>query len=136
MISFIQLNLSFKTFLFENDFKSFLPEFFFNNNYNLSFNLWCCFIALLYKKKYPLLLENISWLTILTLIYSIALIENNPINKAMLFYNTLIMDEFTLFLKLIVLGSAFFSILIAMDYMNSESMNSFEYMILVLSIYL
>ena len=121
----------FKTFLFENDFKSFLPEFFL-----ITITIFLLIYGVVYstslQKKYPLLLENISWLTILTLIYSIALIENNPINKAMLFYNTLIMDEFTLFLKLIVLGSAFFSILIAMDYMNSESMNAFEYMILVL----
>lgn len=84
----------FYTFLFENDFKAIIPEFF----------LVCaCILLLMYGvilstsnvTKYPLLLNNISWLSILSLIFTFVLLKNNFITHASIFYNTLILDDFT-----------------------------------------
>jgi NADH:ubiquinone oxidoreductase subunit 2 (subunit N) len=84
------------------------------------------------KKNYPLLLSHISWLSLLSLCYSLFLLKNNPISKAVVFYNTLIIDDFTLFFQIVLLSGAFFSILISLDYVKQQAINSFEYIILIL----
>ena len=66
----------------------------------------------LQSKNYPMLLTNISWLTLLALVYSILLLVNNPIKNAILLYNTLIIDDFTKFIKRFILFSSFFCIFI------------------------
>jgi proton-translocating NADH-quinone oxidoreductase chain N len=122
---------TFQTILFENDFKALLPELFL-----IIITLFLLLYGVVYstssKKNYPLLLENISWLSLLTLLFTFFLLINNPLTQAVVFYNTLVLDEFAFFFKILVVIGAFFSILIAIDYMKSESMNAFEYMILVL----
>lgn len=122
---------NFQSLLFENDFKALVPELFL-----VSTTIFLLVYGVIYstseKKNYPLLLGNISWLGMLSLCYSLFLLNNNPISKAVVFYNTLILDDFTLFLKIVVLSGALFSILIALDYVEQEAMNSFEYIILIL----
>jgi len=81
--------------------------------------------------SYPLLLTNISWLGVLCLIFSCCLMVNNPINNSIIFYNTLILDDFTFFLKILVLMSSLFAIIIALDYVKKETFNAFEYIILI-----
>jgi proton-translocating NADH-quinone oxidoreductase chain N len=80
---------------------------------------------------YPLLLTNISWLGVLCLVFSCCLMVNNPISHSIIFYNTLILDDFTFFLKILVLMSSLFAIIIALDYVKKETFNAFEYIILI-----
>lgn len=49
-----------------------------------------------------------------------------------LFGNVLILDDLTLLIKIIILLSALSSILIALDYIKGQKINSFEYIILIL----
>jgi proton-translocating NADH-quinone oxidoreductase chain N len=129
--SFPVNEFDFYTFLFENDFKAIIPELF----------LVCvCILLLMYGvilstsnvNKYPLLLNNISWLSILSLVFTFLLLKNNFITHASIFYNTLILDDFTLYLKILVIFSCFFCILISLNYIKKQSFNAFEYSILVL----
>lgn len=49
-----------------------------------------------------------------------------------LFGNVLILDDFTLLIRIVILTSALSSILIALDYIKGQKINSFEYIILIL----
>lgn len=152
----------FQTVLFENDFKAIFPELFLvlatiflllygviystssetkyqiNQTYlNMSDPEQKTFVQpMSYLNKqslsYPLLLNNISWLGVLCLIFSFCLLVNNPIVHSIIFYNTLILDDFTLFLKILVIASCLFAIVIALDYVKKETFNAFEYIILIL----
>lgn len=121
----------FQPLLFENDFKAIIPEFFL---------LLASLILLVYgvvlsgskRNNYPILISNVSWLAQLSIFFTILLLGNNPINKGVLFYNSCIMDDFTLFLKILICIAAFFSILISFEYMEQETLNSFELIILIL----
>jgi proton-translocating NADH-quinone oxidoreductase chain N len=117
--------------LFENDFLAFFPEIF------LIFST--CFLLLygilLSTSKiynYPSLVQNVGWLSLLTLFYTLLLLTHNPIQQSLLFFNALIIDDFTFFFKVLLLGSAFSSILISLDYFKQEKLNAFEYIILIL----
>ena len=48
----------------------------------------------------------------------------------MLLYNTLIIDDFSKFIKMVILVSSFFSIYIAINYTKQESINAFECIII------
>ena len=121
----------FQAYIFDNDFGALFPELFL-----VSSGIFLLVYGVVYStsktKNYPLILNNISWLSILVLILTIILIINNPINNASLLYNTLIIDDFTKFLKILVLWSSFFSIYISIDYIKQESINAFEYILLIL----
>lgn len=121
----------FQAYLFDNDFGALFPELFL-----VSSAIFLLVYGVVYStsinKNYPLLLNNISWLSLLALIFTILLIFNNPIKNASLLYNTLIIDDFTKFIKVLVLLSSFFSIYISIDYIKQESLNAFEYIILLL----
>ena len=52
--------------------------------------------------------------------------------QKILFGNVLILDDLTLLIKIVVLLSALSSILIALDYIKGQKINSFEYIILIL----
>lgn len=128
---FSTIQFNFYTFLFENDFKAIFPELFL---------VLACILLLLYgvilstskENNYPLLLNNISWLSILTLFFTFLLLKKNFITHATIFYNTLILDNFTFYLKALVLFGCLFSVLISLNYMKKQSFNAFEYSILVL----
>jgi proton-translocating NADH-quinone oxidoreductase chain N len=74
------------------------------------------------EKKYPLLLNNMSWLGVLCLVFTCCLLVNNPIAHSIIFYNTLILDDFTLFLKILVLVSCLFAIIIVLILLATCSM--------------
>jgi proton-translocating NADH-quinone oxidoreductase chain N len=126
----ILLEQQFKTFLFENDLKMVFPELFL---------VLACLILLIYgviystskHNNYPMLLGNISWLAQLSLIFTILLLANNPIHHAVIFYNTLVIDDLCLFVKIVVVFGALFSIFISLDYIKREAINAFEYIILI-----
>ncbi len=121
----------FFNFLFENDFKAILPELFLIIA-SILLLIYGVVLSTCKEKKYPLLLNNISMLSLLSLIFTFFLLKKNFITHATIFYNTLILDNFTYFLKILVVFSVCFCILISLNYMKKQSFNAFEYMILVL----
>lgn len=125
------ITTQFQAYLFDNDFGALFPELFL-----VSCGIFLLVYGVVYStsksKNYPILLNNICWLSLLALILTILLIINNPITNASLLYNTLIIDDFTKFIKILVLVSSFFSIYISIDYIKQESLNAFEYIILIL----
>jgi proton-translocating NADH-quinone oxidoreductase chain N len=127
-LNFITNN--YKTFLFDIDFQNLFPEI-----YLITIAIFLLVYGVIFStlksKNYPILLQNISWLTLLAFFYSILLLINNPVQNAVLMYNTLVIDDFTLFIKIIILLSSFFSIYIAMNYTQEETLNAFECVLLI-----
>ena len=117
--------------LFENDFIGLFPEIFLMSS-TFFLLVYGVFLSTSKVYNYPSLIENIGWLSLFTLLYTIVLLIHNPINHSLLFFNVLILDDFTFFFKLLLLGSAFASICISFDYFQQEKINAFEYIILIL----
>ena len=132
----------FQPYLFENDLKAVVPE---------CFLVLACLILLIYavfysttpsktrssvaqseQKNYPVLVCNVSWLAQLSIVLTAVLYSNNPLTRGTLFYNSLIVDDLTLFMKMLLLIGAFLSILISLEYVQQEGLNCFELMILML----
>ena len=128
-LSFITSN--YKTFLFDIDFQNLLPEIFLTS-IGILLLVYGVVFSTLQSKNYPVLLTNISWLTLLSLVYAVLLLANNPVNNALLLYNTLIIDDFTTFIKAIILISSFFCIFISLNYTQQETLNAFECILLIL----
>ena len=116
-------------YLFENDFLALFPEIFLLNAI-----LILLFFGVLKTslRKGPPLVENISWLGLLSIFFTLCLVSHNPIHQSILFYNTLILDDFTYFFKIILLSSSFAAILLSIDYMKEERLNAFEYVLFLL----
>lgn len=127
----ILLRTDYLVSLFENDFKSILPEFFL-----IVITIILLIYGVIYstskKNNYPSLLTPTSWLCLLSYIFTFLLIINNPISNSLIFYNTLIIDYFTYFFKLLIILGSFFSVIISIDYTKKEAFNSFEYIILIM----
>jgi len=128
--SLITLSSNYQTF-FNNDFQSLLPEIFL---------VVAAIFLLVYgvvfstskDKNYPLLLSNLSWLSLLACIFTFLLLLNSPVQNALVCYNTLIIDDFTTFIKGLILLSTFFCIFMSLDYIKQESINAFEYILLLM----
>ena len=126
-----QFSSDFSSILFENDFKAVFPELFL---------VLASIILLMYgvigstsvEKRYPLLLSNTCWLALASLLISVSLMASAPCSDGYVFYNSLVLDDFTWFLKCILLVGAFFSLLISLNYIQEELINSFEFIILIL----
>nr|QGX86663.1 NADH dehydrogenase subunit 2 [Chloroidium sp. UTEX 3077] len=121
----------FQSFLFENDFKAVIPE---------SFLVLASLILLVYgvvysgskKSGYPIIMHGLGWLVQLSLLFTFLLLVNNPLCNGSLFYNSLVIDSFTLFFKGLVCVGALVSVLISLSYVEQENINAFELLILVL----
>jgi len=121
----------YKTFLFDIDFQNLFPEIYLTT-IAVFLLVYGVIFSTIKSKNYPILLVNISWLTLLALVYSIFLLINNPVTNALLMYNTLIIDDFALFIKVLILLSSFFSIYMAINYTQQETINAFESVLLIL----
>ena len=125
------LSTDFLHFLFENDLKACCSELFL---------IIASIILLIYgvigstsaKKGYPLILSNISWLALGSLFLSFFLIWSSPLLHGCIFYNSLVIDDFTAFLKAMLLLGATFSICISLNGWGEEGLNSFELIVLIL----
>ena len=129
--SLISLATTSQTFLFQNDFQSLLPEIFLVTAV-IFLLVYGVVFSTSKEKNYPLLLTNISWLSLLACILTFGLLLNSPVENAILCYNTLIIDDFTTFLKGLVLFSSFFCIFMSLYYIKQESINAFECIILLI----
>lgn len=117
--------------LFENDFLALFPELFLIGS---TFFLLLYGVLLSTSKayNYPSLVQNVGWLSLLSISFTLCLVTHNPICQSLLFFNTLIIDDFTYFFKIILLGSTFSAIVISFEYLKQERLTAFEYIILIL----
>lgn len=124
-------HFSFNSLIFENDIKGVFPEVFLVS-VTLLLLMYGVVLTTSKSQKYPLLVGNVSGLSLLSLFFVLLLLANNPLKHGFLFYNTLFLDSFTFFAKWLVVCGTFFSLLIALDYIKLEGLNSFEFVILYL----
>ena len=119
-------------FLFlNNEWLAFFPELFL---------IFCINLILLYAVIYstspffdfPLLISNISWLSIFLLIIVFYLNLNNFLLDNTIFNNLLIIDSFGNFIKSFILVSTICVLLMSLTYNRFELVNSFEFPILVI----
>ena len=88
-------------FFFDIEWIAFLPEFFL---------IFVVLFLLLYgvvfsssfRHNFPLLIKNLSWLSLQSFFFVIFLLLNNNFQNAIVFNNFLIVDFFSTFIKLIV----------------------------------
>jgi proton-translocating NADH-quinone oxidoreductase chain N len=78
------------------------------------------------------IIKNIGWLSLWILFLTLFLLYNNPIVQSIIFYNSLILDNFTYFFKFFLILSSFSAILLSLNYFKQEKLNSFEFLILLL----
>ena len=83
--SLINISPIYKTFLFDNDFQSLLPEIFL-----VIAGIFLLVYGVIFitskEKNYPLLLTNISWLSLLAFVFTFLLLLNSPVQNALLFF--------------------------------------------------
>ena len=124
--------------LFENDFLAIFPEIFLLNAifillfFGLFFETKKSDDELLPTNHLIMLQSTIGWLSLWILILTLILLYNNPIYQCMLFYNSLILDDFTYIFKTLLVGSSFCAILLSISYLKQEQLNAFEFLILLL----
>ena len=78
----------------------------------------------------PLLSYPSHCFGLLSLAFTVALLLNNPIQSGLGFYNSFIVDDYTLFMKVFLLVSSMSAIGITLEYI--KKINNFEYIILIL----
>ena len=60
------------------------------------------------------------------------LAANTPISHGVFFFHTFVLDDATFFFKILVIMGASCSLLISIDYLDRESLNGFEFALLLL----
>jgi proton-translocating NADH-quinone oxidoreductase chain N len=116
--------------MFLNDFKAVIPEMFCVTSI-LGLLVYGVVYSTSSSYGYPILSRNVTWLSILTLVITALLVANHSYQDAAIFQNTLIVDHFTQFVKVVVLLSAAAALLVSLDYLRLQQINSFEYGILI-----
>ena len=117
--------------LFNNDWIAILPELFLI----LSINLVLVY-AVIYCTSpffdYPLLINNVSWLSIQVLVIVLYLNINNNLYDLTIFNNLLVIDLFGNLIKSFILIGTICVLLMSLRYNKFENINSFEFPILIL----
>jgi len=81
------------------------------------------------KKSFKL----VNLLTILSLLFAIALVLNQPNEIAKIFNESYIIDRLSIFMKVLTLLFCFFVLLSSKDYIKSNNIDKIEYPIIILS---
>ena len=76
--------------------------------------------------------RGISWMVVLALIAAIGMQFVLGAGRTVTFAGMFITDEFAVFMKILVLGSAALSLVMSLDYLRHEKAERFEYPLLVL----
>jgi NADH-quinone oxidoreductase subunit N len=82
--------------------------------------------------NYPVLLNSLSWFSSQILIFCGLLIFYNPLRYTLSFNDLLIIDEFSIFVKIVVIITSTLTILISIRFNKFERTNEFELIILLL----
>ena len=153
----IILNHEYYTDLFENDFLLLIPEcfavisvfiillygvIFSQSNVGKRFDIddEYCFSPIKEKKEFqgivfqanPILGVNSSWIAVLMIVFTILLFSNNPVCNASVLSSCFLLDDFGLFLKILLFLATLFSIIISIDYLEQEKLNNFELQTIIL----
>jgi len=81
------------------------------------------------KKSFKL----VNLLTILSLIFAIALVLNQPDEIIKIFNESYIIDQLSIFMKVLTLLFCFFVLLSSKDYIKSNNIDKIEYPIIILA---
>ena len=121
----------FNVFLFENDFLALFPEIFL---VSASLILLSAGVLLSTSPKYgqPILVTQCSWLAIYSLILYGVLLHNNNFTCGYIFYNCLVLDALTLFLKKLLCFGAIITLALSIEYHRQEQHNQFELIVLLM----
>ena len=79
-----------------------------------------------------MLVKPIAWLTMFSLFLAFLLVINNPVPYQIVFSGALIIDNFTNFVKAVILLSSIACLAVSLDYIKHERIHAFEYSILIL----
>lgn len=116
---------------FNNEWLAILPELFLVVSINL-----ILLYAVIYSTSpffdFPLLINNVSWLSILLLIIVFYLTLNNYALNIVIFNNLLIIDLFGNFIKGFILLSTICVLIMSLTYNKFEQVNNFEFPVLVM----
>jgi NADH-quinone oxidoreductase subunit N len=116
---------------FENDFLVVLPELFISISIIFLLSYGVIYSTSEYYKT-PALAVNVSWLSFFVLGIAFILCVNNFLSSMIIFNNLLIVDSFTTLMKAFILLSSMACILISLNYLNYQRINTFEYTLLIL----
>ena len=81
---------------------------------------------------YPMLVKPVAWLTMFALFLAFLLVINNPYSYNVIFSGALIIDNFSNFVKGVLLLSSIACLAVSLDYIKNERIHAFEYSILIL----
>jgi proton-translocating NADH-quinone oxidoreductase chain N len=116
---------------FNNEWLAVLPELFLVVSINL-----ILLYGVIYSTSpffnFPLLVNNVSWLSMLLLIIVFYLTVNNHALNITVFNNLLIIDLFGSFIKSFVLFSTICVLVMSLTYNRFEKVNSFEFPLLIM----
>ena len=85
-------------------------------------------IGVFVKKSFKL----VNLLTILVLIFTVALVLNQPDEIKRIFNESYIVDKFSIFMKVLTLSFSLFVLLTSSDYVKNNGINKIEYPIIIL----
>jgi proton-translocating NADH-quinone oxidoreductase chain N len=114
---------------FENDFLAVFPEIFF---------LTALLILLFFgvstenSSESSALIQTLSSLSLFSLLCTFVLIVHNPIHQALVFSQSLILDDFSYYFKLLLLLGCAGSLVISQKYFVQEKIYAFEYVLFLL----
>ena len=110
---------------FNNEWLAIIPELFLVVSINL-----ILLYAVIYSTSpffnFPLLINNISWLSVLLLTIVLYLTINNHLLNITVFNNLLILDLFGNFIKSFILLSTICILVMSLTYNRFERINSFD----------
>jgi len=115
---------------FENDFYFVLPELFLLVS-SLSLLVFGVVYSTAPTYGKPALMTVMSWASIVSLAMTFILLLNTPAQSILLFSQSLLFDDFGLFFKLLIVVGSICSILMSVQYFDTEKVQSFEYLVLV-----
>ena len=85
-------------------------------------------VGVFIKKSFKL----VNLLTILVLIFTVALVLNQPDEIKKIFNESYIVDKFSIFMKVLTLSFSLFVLLTSSDYVKNNGINKIEYPIIIL----
>ena len=86
-------------------------------------------IGVFVNKSYKL----INLLSILTMLFIIALIINQPDQTIKIFDNSYIIDKLSIYMKILTLLFCSFILILSQDYIKTNNINKIEYPIIILA---
>lgn len=118
------------TSVFDIDFQAVFPELFLAAT-TIALLVYGVVYSTTPGRQYPVLVHNMALLVVLSMVYTVFLVANSPMDTAVVLYNTYILDQWTGCLKVLILGATLVTVLLSLDYIRTESLNAFETVILV-----